>query len=789
MNIGKKLTFWTILAVLAVGILSAYVSLKMHVSRETDKLKTMGATVGGIVEAGLEHYMMNKDFTVLDKTLQRLGNMEPITGILLLNTEGEVKAATEKNKVGISLDRSSPACRVCHEKGTSGFYSEDDKIFKWVQPIRNKEACQGCHDASVRNNGILIIDFSVSEWEKEVRKDVLAGFSVFIPSLAVIGLVVLFLSRFLVISRLRTITQSVGKFRSGDYNVKVPFERKDEITDLAREFNEMAETISLRDKERSRWEVEIRKNLDIQSVINEILQVSLEHTPLNKILERGLDLILSVKWLSFESRGSIFLVEEDSQKLVMKAHKGLSSYIKEKCAIVDFGKCMCGRAAFSQKVQFADSLDERHEVLYEGISPHGHYCIPILISGRTIGVIAMYLEPGHKRDEMEERFLQSTANALAGIIQRKRMEVEREHLIEDLHITLGKVSHSQKMWQETFDSIGDLISIHDPDFNIIKVNRAFAENFGLDLRTVINKKCYEFFHGALTSCPKCPHVYTIKENKSLTVEVPDPKTGRIFLVSTFPFHFHDAEFHGTIHVARDITEEREKEMRLIMSERLASLGQMASGIAHEINNPLAAIAGCAEGLLNRVERGGYDPELFRNYLQIIEEEILRCKSITTSMLSFVRKTTYEKKVIDFNQMIDKTLEIIGFQGRLKNIHIESSYSGEITAVRGNEGELRQVFLAIITNALDAMKDDGTLTIETGSAENAVFAKVGDTGSGISEENINRVFDPFFTTKSDAGGTGLGLSIARKIISNHNGSIQIATEQGEGTIFKITLPLT
>jgi signal transduction histidine kinase len=237
-----------------------------------------------------------------------------------------------------------------------------------------------------------------------------------------------------------------------------------------------------------------------------------------------------------------------------------------------------------------------------------------------------------------------------------------------------------------------------------------------------------------------------------------------------------------------VTEEKEREMRLIMSERLASLGQMASGIAHEINNPLAAIAGCTEGLLKRVEQERFEPELFRNYLKIIEEEILRCKNITTGMLSFVRKTTYDKQDVDVHKTLDKALEIIGFQGRLKEVEILRAYKEEMPHIRGSEGELRQVFLAIITNALDVMEGRGGLTIETGVEGKEIFVRITDTGPGIPQEHITRVFEPFFTTRGDKGGTGLGLAIANKIVTNHGGSLDVFSEPGKGAAFRITLPL-
>ena len=157
------------------------------------------------------------------------------------------------------------------------------------------------------------------------------------------------------------------------------------------------------------------------------------------------------------------------------------------------------------------------------------------------------------------------------------------------------------------------------------------------------------------------------------------------------------------------------------------------------------------------------------------------------MLSFVREKTYQKKEININESLDKTLEIIGFQGRLKGITVIKNYAKAIPVVHASEGELRQAFIAIITNALDAMQDNGTLTLETGIEDNMIFIKSSDTGRGIQSEHIDRIFAHFFTTKDEKGGTGLGLSIARKIITDNNGSISVTSAIGKGTTFKIALP--
>lgn len=373
------------------------------------------------------------------------------------------------------------------------------------------------------------------------------------------------------------------------------------------------------------------------------------------------------------------------------------------------------------------------------------------------------------------------------ITERKGAEEEREKLIVEIRQALTDVSRSKKEWQDTFDSITELISIHDREFNIIKANRAVADYFGTDVRHVVAAKCYEIFHCRDAPSPSCPCMMTIKDEQARREDFVDPGTKRTFGVSTFPYTSPDGKSIGAIRIARDITDERDKEMRLIMAERLASLGQMASGIAHEINNPLASISGCAEGLLDDVGRQVYDQARFDRYLKIILEEVARCKVITGSMLSFVRKAAAERKPVDINALLSKTLELIRIQGRLAMVSVAAKYQKDLPNVRGNEGELLQVLLSVVTNALDAMENSGTLTIVTRAEGGAVFAEITDTGPGIAVEHLNRIFDPFFTTRTDRGGTGLGLPIAKKIISNHNGDITVASEPGKGATFRITLP--
>lgn len=253
-------------------------------------------------------------------------------------------------------------------------------------------------------------------------------------------------------------------------------------------------------------------------------------------------------------------------------------------------------------------------------------------------------------------------------------------------------------------------------------------------------------------------------------------------------YFRHEDYTLPLSLAQTTPGIKEQKLSFLMNERLAALGQVASGIAHEISNPLATIKACAEGLLRRVEHKKFDPLLFKNYLEIIEEEIGRCNRITRSILSFVQDAENERQTVDIHAILDKVLETMCFQGRLRQIKVLREYCPMTLSISANEGGLRQVFLSIIVNALDAMGDNGILTITTGVEEDTIFVKISNTGPAISASLLERIFDPFFTTKSKSGGTGLGLYIANNIVKTHHGAIHVVSEETRGTTFTILLPL-
>jgi len=258
--------------------------------------------------------------------------------------------------------------------------------------------------------------------------------------------------------------------------------------------------------------------------------------------------------------------------------------------------------------------------------------------------------------------------------------------------------------------------------------------------------------------------------------------------------------NGITHVitlGEDISDRKRMEESLFTNEKLASIGKLAAGIAHEINNPLAAIAGCVEGLISRSK----DDELvkvrafedFPEYLRIIDDEISRCKGIINNLLEFSHTRELLRQEISIEDTLNQTLQLLSHHKAFKHIKVVKELEAGCPPVVGNSGELRQVFLAMSINAVEAMNESGTLTIRTGTEvrndQTFVWVEFQDTGVGIPPQNLNKIFDPFFTTKPVGKGTGLGLSICYGIVRTHGGFIKVTSEERKGSLFQIYIPAT
>jgi two-component system NtrC family sensor kinase len=231
---------------------------------------------------------------------------------------------------------------------------------------------------------------------------------------------------------------------------------------------------------------------------------------------------------------------------------------------------------------------------------------------------------------------------------------------------------------------------------------------------------------------------------------------------------------------------QETHLQLVSSEKMASLGKLAAGIAHEINNPLGGILIYSSLMMEDLS----EEDSRRGDLARIVQEAGRCKEIVKSLLEFARQTEPKMEPTDINRAINDGLFFLVNQALFHNIQIVKKLDPFLPFVQGNASQLKQVLMNIIVNAAEAMHDSGTLTITTSPAPDrkTVFVEFTDTGEGIPEENLTRIFDPFFTTKEVGKGTGLGLATSYGIIEDHGGKISVKSKVGEGTTFTIELPI-
>ncbi|TFG45063.1 MAG: PAS domain S-box protein, partial [Dehalococcoidia bacterium] len=360
------------------------------------------------------------------------------------------------------------------------------------------------------------------------------------------------------------------------------------------------------------------------------------------------------------------------------------------------------------------------------------------------------------------------------------------------------INQAAEEWHTTFDSISDPISIQDSDFTIIRVNKAYAQYYGEKAETIVGKKCFEMSkcgNESRSTSLDCPHAITIKSGKAASHVRFDAIRGKYIEGFTFPILDKHQKTVATVHMTKDITERKkaEKEQQQLrdkaeMSSRLAAVGEMAAGIAHEINNPLTGVIGFSELLMDMRDL----PEVVLENLKIINDGSIRVKDIVRRMLTFARQPKPQKSTANITELIDNILELRGYVLKTANIHVIRDYEQDLPWVTVDPGQLQQVFLNLIVNAEHAMKkahDKGILIIKTERLDDHIRVSVTDDGLGMSDKVMAKIFQPFYTTKEVDEGTGLGISLSHGIIQEHGGTIRVESVVGLGTTFIIELPIT
>jgi signal transduction histidine kinase len=352
---------------------------------------------------------------------------------------------------------------------------------------------------------------------------------------------------------------------------------------------------------------------------------------------------------------------------------------------------------------------------------------------------------------------------------------------------VSAVVQAKREWEDTFDAVGDPVALVDSAGVVKRANIGFARDLGLPIREVVGRPYRDLLGVGEDGDPVTA---SLRDGQPRTGEGRYPRLEGLRQVTAYPLSETDGP-RGLIAVLKDVSDQREHQERLLQASRLADVGQLAAGVAHEINTPLASIALRVEALLRSARDEGLlvQPAFanFPRYLQTIDDEIFRCKKIITALLEFSRTRPPEVRVQSLNALCENACDLLGHQMRLKRVRLELVPDPDLPPVHADEGQIRQVLVALLVNALDACGPDGCVRLSTERADGGVRVTVADDGVGIARENLDKIFTPFFTTKPVGQGTGLGLAICHGVVTAHGGRIEVESEPGRGTVVSLLLP--
>ena len=347
-----------------------------------------------------------------------------------------------------------------------------------------------------------------------------------------------------------------------------------------------------------------------------------------------------------------------------------------------------------------------------------------------------------------------------------------------------KIRESKRNLEAIFDGIQNRLSIQAPDYQILRVNRAVIGKNQTTYHELLGRKCYEAYYGRSVPCEKCPVTVTIQTQQPASSIMKISEEDITLQISSYPILDEKRHLISIIEYIEDITGEQRLQDQLIQSEKLAGVGVLASGVAHEINNPLSGVIGMAEVAMEAENL----PEI-KGYLKDILNCGLRIREIVNGLRTYSRIAKQgEQSLIDINEVLEESLKMVRLATKTTTIEVGKSFQS-VDKIEANPGELQQVFTNLVTNAFQAMNGKGgALILSTRSLKDMVEIKVSDNGMGIPQKYINKIFDPFFTTKKIGEGTGLGLNIVYRIVTKYEGTIDVESKEGVGTTFTIKFPI-
>ncbi len=422
-----------------------------------------------------------------------------------------------------------------------------------------------------------------------------------------------------------------------------------------------------------------------------------------------------------------------------------------------------------------------------------YYFVPCVFEGRAIAVLAL------GRKETDEPFNSEDLTLLTAVAGQVATAIENGRLYRQLHLKAEELGRMREFNENILESLDDGLLVFDADERIVRWNRALEDLYGLSRAAAVGRTLSDVFDeevlDALRSVrhehPDGATLYRVPldARHARAGDRAEPSADARLLVNATQAPLQNAsgedEVVGTLLLIENVTDRVRLEEQLQISEKMASIGLLAAGVAHEVNTPLTGISSYTQMLLE-----GADPDDPRTaLLEKIERQTFRAAKIVNGLLNLSRPGTSsnDRIDVDLNAVVTDVFSLLEHQFEVANIKVRRDLADGILMVLGIEHQLQQVFLNLFLNARDAMPSGGWLSVATRVDGDNVVAEIADTGSGIPSAHLARIYDPFFTTKAFGRGTGLGLSITYGIVREHDGTIRCDSAMGQGTKFILSLP--
>ncbi len=424
---------------------------------------------------------------------------------------------------------------------------------------------------------------------------------------------------------------------------------------------------------------------------------------------------------------------------------------------------------------------------------HSHeYVSPLHINGEIKGAIITGFSSKQDFSDQKARLIDAATQMAAMSVN---LSAHYGSALDD-SITEAREEH-RKFTESILDALPVSLYVVDRDYRIVTWNRHREVGVqGIPRDLAIGRDVFDVLEKYPQGRLKQEFERAFRTGRIERIEqqtVADDGSTLHWMVSKVPMKNADGDVTHVITVGEDVTARVDAIHAINRAEKLAAVGRLAAGVVHEINNPLATIAACAEALESRIDEGSFEmsdaADDLTEYLGLIKSEAFRCKAITTGLLDFSRIRTGERSQIDIGDVVRSAANLISHQKRGSGIIQEIEIDQDLPFVSADGGQIQQAIIALATNAIDAMPVGGKLAFRTFQRGNRVVVEIADTGSGIPQENMSKIFEPFFTTKEVGRGTGLGLAVCYGIISEHGGRLSVRSNVGKGTTFSIFLPAT